>query len=215
MAVSPGSGRRARRCKPYFQPLHFEVSWRSGQLLWLSHHCHAVSLLRAGLWCNSKGWEGWPQAMCPYVTVPHSHPALGHLTRSAGGAQYRVALLRFMGRSDVRGIWGGAISLPQQIGRVSLSWPKYKWLSVQYCINSKLSANKKGEPVIYFHWHHHNGWSKFTQTSKYIIVTLKRKKTTSCQLTSLSGKFSHPESNSYLNTVKLFTAVNMKIIDVY
>lgn len=48
-------------------------------------------------------------------------------------------------------------------------------------------VNNKGNPVIYFHWNHWDGWGKFTQTNKYITVNLKRKKTLSSA--DLTGKW--------------------------
>lgn len=45
--------------------------------------------------------------------------------------------------SHVRDLQGGGIPLKQQIGGISLSWPKWKLLSVQHHTNLKFSANKK------------------------------------------------------------------------
>lgn len=73
----------------------------TGQLLWLLHRRRAVPLLRAGLWRNSKGWEGRPQDLLPHLTVFCSHTAPGILASSAGGVRYEVAFPRFTGRGEV------------------------------------------------------------------------------------------------------------------
>lgn len=79
-------GEEQRDGSPTSHPWVSRLAGGTGQPPWLLQN---PCPLRPGLWDNSRWWAGQPWDLLPHLTVLCLHMALGYLTSSTGGAQYR------------------------------------------------------------------------------------------------------------------------------